>query len=90
MRAAAVSYEQLLRYDPAESRRSHNPCVATSSSAPPLERVGTQEGLVTSKQELALLPCESLPRGVDDGKLDHSGRIELRLILVDAWYRSYA
>ena len=30
------------------------------------------------------------PRGVDDGKLDHSGRIELRLILVDAWYRSYA
>ena len=30
------------------------------------------------------------PGGVDDGKLDHSGRIELRLILVDAWYRSYA
>ena len=30
------------------------------------------------------------PRGVDDGKLDHFGRIELRLILVDAWYRSYA
>ena len=37
-----------------------------------------------------LLPVRVYPMGVDYDKQDHSGRIELRLILVDAWYRSYA
>ena len=57
---------------------------------PPLEGLGRKRVWCLVRRNWHCYHVRVYPGGGDYDKQDHSGRIELRLILVDAWYRSYA
>ena len=57
---------------------------------PPLKGLGRKRVWCLVRRNWHCYHVRVYHEGVDYDKQDHSGRIELRLILVDAWYRSYA